>query len=91
LLVKQPGDEQFNHFVSVVRSLDNKTILAYIPEKSSIEIRKPLNIGYSVRWFDPVRNSYFDGKAEDSGLILKITSPVDTDLLLILTGIPARI
>ncbi|MBW6501833.1 MAG: hypothetical protein K0B05_10610 [Bacteroidales bacterium] len=31
LLVKQPGDEQFNHFVSLVKSTDNKTILGYLP------------------------------------------------------------
>ncbi|MFO7620296.1 MAG: DUF4038 domain-containing protein [Bacteroidales bacterium] len=85
LLVKQPGDEQFNHFVSLVKSIDNKTILGYLPVKLTLEIRKPVNAGYSVRWFDPVRNVYSGGTAKDKGETLEVTSPNDSDMLLILT------
>ncbi len=87
LLVKQPGDEQFNHFVSLVKSIDNKTILGYLPVKLTLEIRKPVNAGYSVRWFDPVRNVYSGGTAKDKGETLVVTSPNDSDMLLILTRI----
>ena len=84
LLVNQPGDSTFNHFVSVVKSPDNKTILAYLPVKLTIKIRKPLDIDYKVKWFNPVTNIYSDGKVTDDGKVLSITSPADSDLLLIL-------
>jgi hypothetical protein len=86
LLVKQPGDEQFNHFVSLVKSVDNSTIIAYLPVRLTVEIRKPLNAPYNVRWFDPATNTYSGGTAKDKGETLEITSPNDSDMLLILTG-----
>jgi len=39
LLVEQPGDRTFNHFVSVVKTTNNKLILAYIPVRQTIKIR----------------------------------------------------
>lgn len=84
LLVNQPGDKVYNHFVSVTKTTNNKTILAYIPVKETIMIRKPAGHNYSVRWFDPVKNSYSDGTGSDDGNILTVTSPVDGDIVLIL-------
>lgn len=84
LLINQPGDEKFNFFVSVVKNIDNKTILAYLPAKLTIELRKPVEGNYKVTWFDPVTNKYSDGSADDNGTVLKITSPAETDMLLIL-------
>jgi hypothetical protein len=84
LLIDQPGDITFNHFVSVVKTTDNKLILAYIPVKQTIKIRKPSGHNYSVRWFDPVKNEYSDGTGSDDGNILTVSSPADSDMLLIL-------
>ncbi len=84
LLIEQPGDKTFNHFVSVVKTIDNKLILAYIPVKQTIKIRKPSGPNYSVRWFDPVKNEYSNGTGSDEGNILTILSPNDSDMLLIL-------
>ena len=86
LLAEQPGDKAFNHFVSVVKSVDNNIILAYIPVKQEIKIRKPLDAKYSVQWFDPVKNTYADGKAVDDGLMLTINSPSEQDMVLVLTA-----
>jgi hypothetical protein len=84
LLTEQPGDKVFNHFVSVVKSTDNKVIIAYLPVKQTINLRKPVALSYSVKWFDPVKNIYSDGKSSDDGRIITITSPSDNDMLLIL-------
>ncbi len=85
LLVDQPGDETYNHFVSLVKSIDNNTILAYLPVKCSVKIRKPPgDNSYHVRWFNPVKNIYTKGTADDDGSILTIQSPVDSDMVLIL-------
>jgi hypothetical protein len=86
LLAEQPGDKAFNHFVSVVKSIDNNIILAYIPVKQEIRLRKPLVAKYSVQWFDPVKNTYADGKAVDDGLMLTINSPSEQDMVLVLTA-----
>jgi hypothetical protein len=84
LLTRQPGDEKFNSFVSLVKSVDNSTILGYMPEQMTIEIRKPAGCKYDLTWFDPVENSYIKGNFEDSGTVLKITSPGERDMLIIL-------
>jgi hypothetical protein len=87
LLLEQPGDEIFNHFVSVTKTTDNKTILAYIPVKVNVMIRKPAGHNYSVRWFDPVNNEYSNGTGTDDGGVLTVTSPKDSDMVLILEEI----
>jgi len=84
LLIKQPGDQTFNHFVSLVKSIDNKTMIAYLPVKLTVKIRKPSAFDYHVRWFDPVKNIYSDGRLIDDGVVLTISSPEDSDMLLIL-------
>jgi len=85
LLIDQPGDKTYNHFVSIVKSVDNKILLAYLPVKCTVKIRKPVadNI-YQAKWFDPVKNVYTDGNAADDGSVITITSPADSDLVLIL-------
>ena len=85
LLISQPGDTQFNHFVSIVKSIDNKVIIGYLPVKLTIEIRKPVNGSFGVKWFNPVNNNWYDGSAQENGSVIKITSPQETDMLLILT------
>jgi len=84
LLIKQPGDSVFNQFVSVVKSIDNETILAYIPAKLTIGIRKPLPAEYNVRWFNPKTNVYTSGNLSDNGKVITISSPEDGDMVLIL-------
>lgn len=84
LLMEQPGDKAFNHFVSLIKSTDNKTILAYLPVKMAINIRKPLNVSYKVKWFDPVKNLYSDGNSSDHGMVMSVTSPEESDMLLIM-------
>lgn len=84
LLFDQPGDKTFNHFVSVLKSTDNKMILVYIPVKQQIKIRKPLNVNYSVQWFDPVKNTISEGRPSEDGLVITLEPPVDQDMLLIL-------
>jgi hypothetical protein len=92
LLAEQPGDKVFNQFVSVVKTPDNKIVLAYLPVKQTIKIRKPADKSYSVRWFDPVKSTYSDGTGSDDGNMITITSPNDSDMVLILEeNIPVNI
>jgi len=84
LLQEQPGDKVFNDFVSVVKTTDNKTILAYLPVKQTIKIRKPDGHNYTIRWFDPVKNEYSDGSGSDEGTLITVSSPSGHDMILIL-------
>jgi hypothetical protein len=64
-------------------------VLAYLPVKQTIKIRKPYGHNYSVRWFDPVKNEYSEGSGSDDGKILTVSSPSDHDMLLILEELVA--
>jgi hypothetical protein len=87
LLVEQPGDKQFNSFVSVMKCIDNRTILAYVPVRQTIRLRKPDGHSYSARWFSPVSNSWHEGSVSESGNIISLTSPGDGDYVLVLSGL----
>ena len=84
LLLKQTGDSLYNEFVSIVKTPDNKTLIAYIPKRMTIRIIKPLNHEYNARWFNPVSNKTYEGVLNDNGSIITIASPDDSDLVLIL-------
>lgn len=84
LLISQPGLTKFNHFVSVVKSPDHKTILAYLPEKSTIKFRKPLAGNYISSWFNPITNQTIAGNHADSGSVITVTSPDDGDFVLVM-------
>ena len=86
LLVEQPGDIVFNHFISVVKTDDYQTILAYIPVKSTFQLYNPLRVEYECKWFNPVTNEYSAAKALDNSGVLELTSPDESDYLLILTN-----
>ena len=81
LLIKQPGDDKFNEFISVVKSPDGKTILAYLPTKYTIKLRTG-NEKYQGRWFDPVKNQYYKAKPEASNGLTAVTPPSDSDWVL---------
>jgi hypothetical protein len=85
LLVDQPGERTYNYFVSVLKSADNRLVLAYIPVKQPVKIRKPLNVNYTIRWFDPVKNIYSEGRANDDGLVITLEPPKDQDMLVIIS------
>jgi len=84
LLVEQPGDAIFNQFVSMVKSPDNKIIVAYLPVKTAIKIRKPLVKEYNVKWFNPVTGRYVDGASAGNGNIIEITPPEEGDWVVVL-------
>jgi len=85
LLVQQPGDKQFNHFISVVKTDNQNKILAYVPVKSTFSLYNRQHLEYEGQWFDPVVNKYLKAELNNSNGLLMISSPVDQDLILILS------
>ncbi|HKJ80251.1 MAG TPA: DUF4038 domain-containing protein [Prolixibacteraceae bacterium] len=63
ILAHQPGEETHNHWISVVKSPDNETIIAYIPKKAEVKLFNSEGYNYSAQWFNPVTNEYTGGSA----------------------------
>lgn len=85
LLMKQPGDTTFNHFISLLRSDDYSTVLAYMPATGLVKIRNPLNINYQGRWFNPVTNEYKNAELTFHSGFLEANYTGESDILLVLT------
>jgi hypothetical protein len=85
LLLEQPGKENFRKHISVLKSLDNQTILAYLPQKQEIVLRLPTGKKYTISWFDAVEGRYTDATVEISGNVLSAESPLEKDGVLVLT------
>jgi len=84
ILAVQPGEKAFNHWVSVLKTPDHKTITAYIPQKADIELFNPENQTYTAQWFDPVSNSYQRAAIQNSHGRIRITQNFDHDMLILI-------
>ncbi|MCK3686017.1 DUF4038 domain-containing protein [Maribellus sp. YY47] len=100
ILAQQPGEETYNHWISVVKTPDDKTIIAYIPKKGEVTIFNPRGIEYTAQWFNPVSNKYSSAKitqtiAQNSKRKMKddiqgantitFTHDFENDMLMVLT------
>ncbi|MEZ5038381.1 MAG: DUF4038 domain-containing protein [Saprospiraceae bacterium] len=84
LLTHQPGDEVFNHFISVVANDDRSTILVYTPKQQEIKIRNTRGLTYKAKWFDPIQNRYLEGKIVEADQVMVLTPPLAQDFVLVL-------
>ncbi|MCE7057507.1 DUF4038 domain-containing protein [Algoriphagus sp. AGSA1] len=87
LLVAQPGDEVFNHFISVLANEDRSMVLIYSPVKQSISVFNIDGKKYKVRWFDPVLNKVITGEPTPHEHILEFENPLDQDMVLVMEAI----
>jgi hypothetical protein len=83
ILAEQPGDSVFNHWISVVKSADDKTIVAYIPEKTEVKLFNPKGIKYTAQWFNPVTNQYSDAKISVNENKIEFTHNFENDMLIV--------
>lgn len=84
LLMEQPGDDVFNHFIPLVANEDHSTLLAYTPVQQEIKIRNLKGLDYSARWFDPVNNKYVEANVISEDGFLTVTPPAAQDYVLVL-------
>jgi hypothetical protein len=85
LLVEQPGDETFNHFISVAQTDDAEMIVAYLPIRTTIKLYNRLGHEYRGQWFNPVSSDSFTAHVEYRDGLIEVTSPQDSDMILTLT------
>ncbi|WP_057936300.1 apiosidase-like domain-containing protein [Algoriphagus resistens] len=84
LLVNQPGDEVFNHFISAVANEDRSTIVIYSPVRQPIKVFNSDGKEYQVRWFDPIGNKFINSGTSTKEHILGFENPLDQDMVLVL-------
>lgn len=68
MLAEQPGEKNYNHWISVAKTSDDKTIVAYIPKNGEVVLFNPRGYKYSAQWFNPVSNEYFDAKITQAAI-----------------------
>ena len=83
-LLKQPGDEDYRQFVSVVQTDDASLLLAYVPQKLTVQLYNPQHLDYQGQWFDPATATYTDATLTSKKGVLSTASPQEKDLVLIL-------
>ena len=82
LLVK---NGEAGEFISVVRSDDRSTLMAYLPKSGTVKLYNPTGVAYEGQWFDPAMNKYSAAKLQAKGGTLEATSPGKEDQVLVLT------
>lgn len=84
ILVEQPGDEIYNHFVSVAKTNNHDLIVAYLPIQTTIQLFNPLDFSYEGEWFNPVKNKYSKAQVIQKTGTIEITLPENSDMVLVL-------
>jgi hypothetical protein len=84
MLLEQPGDKVYNHFIAVAKTDNHDGVIAYLPVASTIKLHNPLNLRYGGQWFDPIENRYAPADVIHSQNMLEATSPAEQDFVLIL-------
>ena len=84
-MLEQPGDSIINNFISVSRSDDRSTVVAYVPTPSDVAIYNPGNTLYNAYWFDPVQNKTTEvNLSYENGILRAGKRPTDGDAVLVL-------
>lgn len=84
LLVEQPGDKTFNHFISVAQAEECGTIVVYIPVRSTVKLFNPLGHTYEGEWFSPVANDLITAAVTQRDGVIEAAPPRDSDMVLVL-------
>ncbi len=84
ILAAQPGEEIFNHWISVVKTADDNTIVAYIPEKGEVTFLNPNNYRYSGQWFNSVTNEYAEANLTMVNNRITFKQDFQNDMLIVL-------
>lgn len=84
LLLEQPGQEFFNHFIGIIANPARSTILAYTPRQQQVKIRNRMNQAFTGQWFDPILNRYEAAAITYEEGYLIATPPQEQDYVLVL-------
>ena len=84
LLLDQPGQENYKHHLSVLKSSDHKIILVYVPaEKLELSLLLPPAMEYNYQWFDPRTGTYTEAEGPNTKRVLNVQNPLEKDAVLL--------
>ncbi len=83
MLIEQPGNEVFNHFISVAKTDDDALIMAYVPVQSTVKLYNPQKIQYTGKWFSTATNQYQTADFSNKNGVIEVASP-EGDWVLVL-------
>jgi hypothetical protein len=84
LLARQPGDAQYDRYVSLLGN-DNATLLvAYVPQGSSLHLSNGSKLKYAGRWYDPVQGIYRIIDRQLTGITIELGHGADYGMVLLL-------
>lgn len=85
LLAGQPGEKQFNQFISVSKTEDGNTIVAYTPAAVTILLHNLNRAIYEGEWFNPANNQFTPAKISLKDGTLELIPPAgEGDFVVIL-------
>jgi hypothetical protein len=85
LLAEQPGDKTYNHFISVSRTDDGTTIVAYLPQAMPLKLYNLHQEAFEGEWFNPVTSQRSKAKVIYEKGFLKISpEKQEGDMVLVL-------
>ena len=84
LLLDQPGERNYKHHLSVLKSKDQKLIMVYVPSGSlEISLLLPPGLEYSYQWFDPVSGHTSEAGVLNEKRVLNVQNPLEKDVVLL--------
>lgn len=84
ILVEQPGENTYNHWVSVVKSSDDETIVLYIPQKADVKIFNSKGFKYTAKWYNPLTNVFSEANISEGLNAIEFTHNFGNDMLIVL-------
>lgn len=75
LLLNQPGDKNIQHFISVARSDDRKTVVIYVPSPQEFSLHNPGQHRYEAEWFDAETNKTAKAFPKVTNGIIRVPMP----------------
>ncbi len=85
LLAEQPGDKAFNRFISLSRTDDGQTIVAYVPKPNPVRLYNFNREVYEGQWFNPASNQTSHATITGKNGIMEIVPPAGAeDMVLVL-------
>jgi hypothetical protein len=84
LLLEQPGEANYKHHLSVLKSKDHRVVLVYVPAKKlELKLLLPPGLEYHFQWFDPQTGKTTEAKGVNIKRVLNIQNPLEKDAVLL--------
>lgn len=78
LLLNQPGDSLFNHWISVLMKDDHSEILVYIPKKAEFSLYNSGSHLFDGKWFNPLTNEHLPVQLMQNEIVSKKVKDAQT-------------